>query len=314
MKKYFITNTLSLLLLIGFLSSCNKDLHKHDLSSGPKIHHHDNPFYDLNNEFRKMYAKTRKEVYMRHSPAVLALGDSLILYRNGKRFAKRTTPEIYHNLKSLSHASLGIYVLLGFEEKEELSETKIKEVQDFQQLLKEVKSQIIGNNLTKEQEEYNQNSLQMCINYLQTVLDAKKVEYAKLKAFVSQVDELFALNVKYVVKAQIDLLHQVMNNWYQDFSEEEKKKFKVVISGPKVAREQALLTQYFAKFLGQKGESHQLIYAEGIFNEKGLRKTLGTDIVDTQVGIGFFDDPERMHRDLLSDEAGNYLKMLKFNE
>ena len=313
MRKYLIKTPLLFLLFLCFLSSCHRKLHKQELSSGPKIHQHDNPFYDLNKEFRKIYAQTRKKIYTLYSPAIFALGDSLVLYRNGKRLAKRTTPEIYHNLKSLSHASLGVYVLLGFEARPELSEEKIKEIQDFQQLLKEVKLEISKHNLTQEQKEYNQKSLQMCIDYLQVVLDAGKIEYPKLQSFARQVDKLFALNVKYAVKAQVDLLHQVMNEWYQDFSEKEKKQLKVVISGPKVAREQALLTQYFAKFLGQKGENHQIIYAEGIFNEKGLQKTLGTDVVDTQVGVGFFKDPERMHRDLLSDEAAEYIKTLKFH-
>lgn len=310
-KKLFKTNLL-LLFFILFLSACNKNVQPSNPNTRA-IRQQNNPFGKLNREFRKIYAKTRQEVYMRYTPAILALGDSLILYRKGKRIAKRTTPEIYHSLKSLSHASLGIYVMLGFEEKSALDANKMKEVQSFQELLKETKSKIKGNDLTKEQEEYNENSLQMCIDFLQTVIDAKKVDYAKLKAFVSQVDKLFTLNVKYSVKAQLDLVHQVMNEWYKDFSDEEKKNFKVIISGPKVAREQALLTQYFAKFLGEKGESHKIIYAEGVFNEKGLQITLGTDVVDTQVGVGFFDDPERMHRDLLSDEATKYIKTLKFD-
>lgn len=309
MKKHLFYTNIFILLAFVLLSSC---LHKKEISNGPKIHQHKNPFYELNGEFRKIYAKTRKEVYMNHSPSVLALGDSLILYKKGNRYSKRTTPEIYHNLKSLSHASLAIYVMLGFEDEGKLSKEKLKEVRSFQKLLEKLQMEVSKQNLTEEQEKYNKNALQMCIDYLQAVIEDNKIEYSKLKALVTQVDKLFALNVKYSVKAQIDLVHQVMTEWYQDFSEEEKKNFKVIISGPKVAREQALLTQYFAKFLGQKGESHQLIYAEGVYNEKGLLKTLGTDIVDTQIGIGFFDDSERMHRDLLSDETTKYLETLNF--
>lgn len=311
MKKHFLSTNLSLFLIIILLSSCSKEINQQN-SNKPTVFQSKNSVNELNREFRKIYAQTRNEVYMRHSPAILTLGDSLILYRKGKRIAKRTTPEIYHNLKSLSHASLAIYVMLGFEEEPTLNESKITEVQKFLELLQKVKVDIPTYNLTKEQEKYNDNAIQMCIDYLKMVIEAQKVEYSKLKAFVSQVDKLFALNVKYSVKSQLDLVHQVMTNWYKDFSEEEKKNLKVIMSGPKVAREQALLTQYFAKFLGEKGESHKLIYAESVYSEKGLRKTLGTDIVDTQVGVAFFDDPERMHRDLLSDEAKAYIKTLNF--
>ena len=37
---------------------------------------------------------------------------------------------------------------------------------------------------------------------------------------------------------------------------------------------------------------------------------LATHLVDTQVGIDFFNDPNRMARDLLSDGTRDYLPLL----
>ena len=39
---------------------------------------------------------------------------------------------------------------------------------------------------------------------------------------------------------------------------------------------------------------------------------LATHLVDTQIAIDFFNDPERMNRDLLSDAARDYLPSTSF--
>jgi hypothetical protein len=41
--------------------------------------------------------------------------------------------------------------------------------------------------------------------------------------------------------------------------------------------------------------------------EAGLN-ILATHVLDEQIAVDFFDDPWRMHRDLLSDGASRYLK------
>ena len=66
-------------------------------------------------------------------------------------------------------------------------------------------------------------------------------------------------------------------------------------------------TQYFARLLGEKGEGKRVLYAEAIFDEARALNLLGTKLIDTRIGEDFFDDPLRMHRDLLGDAARAYL-------
>jgi hypothetical protein len=47
-----------------------------------------------------------------------------------------------------------------------------------------------------------------------------------------------------------------------------------------------------------------------LFDEKRALNLLGTHLVDTGIGTYFFDDAERMHRDLLADAAREYLKKM----
>ena len=41
---------------------------------------------------------------------------------------------------------------------------------------------------------------------------------------------------------------------------------------------------------------------------------LGTHLLDTDIGVAFFEDPWRMHRDLLGDAAATYIETLDFNK
>jgi hypothetical protein len=68
--------------------------------------------------------------------------------------------------------------------------------------------------------------------------------------------------------------------------------------------------QYFARLLGQSGEGRRIIYAESLFEEPRALDLLATHLVDSRIGVEFFNDPERMKRDLLSDAAQQYLPIL----
>jgi hypothetical protein len=65
--------------------------------------------------------------------------------------------------------------------------------------------------------------------------------------------------------------------------------------------------QYFARLLGEEGEGQRIVYAEAIFDESRALDLLGTRLIDTRIGTAFFEDASRMHRDLLSDAAREYL-------
>jgi hypothetical protein len=61
--------------------------------------------------------------------------------------------------------------------------------------------------------------------------------------------------------------------------------------------------QYFARKLGVPGEGLRLVYAEAIDDETKALNLLATHQLDTDIGVAFFNDPDRMMRDLLGDAA-----------
>jgi hypothetical protein len=58
------------------------------------------------------------------------------------------------------------------------------------------------------------------------------------------------------------------------------------------------------------GEGPRLTYAEALWEESQALRLLGTRMVDTGIGKAFFDDDQRMFRDLLADAATEYLRTL----
>jgi hypothetical protein len=74
-------------------------------------------------------------------------------------------------------------------------------------------------------------------------------------------------------------------------------------------REKNILAQYFQKLMGIKYEGEQFVYAE-TGDEAACRNLLKTHITDRTLAVNLFNEPMRMHRDLLSDAAEKIVPML----
>jgi hypothetical protein len=94
---------------------------------------------------------------------------------------------------------------------------------------------------------------------------------------------------------------------------EEKQHLRVVVGASHMPRTGNLAMQYFSVILGEPYEgryqvegdnrdnSFRLIYGENIFDEESALRLLGTHLIDADIGTYFFNDSQRMHRDLLAD-------------
>ena len=109
---------------------------------------------------------------------------------------------------------------------------------------------------------------------------------------------------------RLNALTRTSGAWRSEMSPDEWKALKVVILGSALPRKQSLTVQYFARLLGEPGEGPRIIYAESIRDEATALDQMATRALDTTIGVDFFNDPTRMHRDLLSDAAQDYLPLL----
>jgi hypothetical protein len=58
---------------------------------------------------------------------------------------------------------------------------------------------------------------------------------------------------------------------------------------------------YFINLLGAAEDGRRVVYAEGVFDDKGAEALLSTLATDRRLAVDFFADERRMERDLLAD-------------
>ena len=99
------------------------------------------------------------------------------------------------------------------------------------------------------------------------------------------------------------MLFRSVRPWWQGLSQAERERTFVVVLGAKTARPGNLAYTYFVNLLGTAEDGHRVVYAEGIFDEKGADGILAQLVTDRLLSIDFFADERRMERDILADGA-----------
>jgi hypothetical protein len=126
-------------------------------------------------------------------------------------------------------------------------------------------------------------------------------------------------NANDAAAAQLDMTHAAVMNWKKRIPADDWKRLVVVVPGLQMPRRMNILTQYFAKALGEPShnlgyplESRRLIYAEFIPQGRDYLDLMATTFIDGDASEAFFGDRWRMSRDVLADGAEQYLKKVSF--
>lgn len=272
------------------------------------------PLVELNKTFRKAYAATRRELLTRADPLILVEGDELVLLHRGKRVTATVVPEKYHTLKAVAHIPLAIYVMLLPTREGALSDGLAADLSAYLKQLATVEKSLEGRGFARETQERLTEVLGRCHKFLDPVIETKQLKPGALGEFARGAGPVLLEVSAEAGRAEIDSLHRQVSAWRATMTGEEWRRLRVVILGSQMPRKGNLATQYFAKLLREPGEGQRIIYAEGLGDENRALNLLGTHLVDTQIGADFFLDPRRMHRDLLSDAATEYLQRINFEE
>ena len=154
--------------------------------------------------------------------------------------------------------------------------------------------------------------LQKCAGYVERVLERKSYCKDELRKLLRQLVPQIQINLRAAAKLRIDNYHHQMLVWRKTLDADQWSQLRIVIPGAALPRQNSLAVQYFAKLLGERGEGRRIVYAESLFTESQALKLLGTHLLDTEIGVDFFSDPWRMHRDALGTAAAEYLEQLEF--
>jgi hypothetical protein len=216
----------------------------------------------------------------------------------------------YHSLKMVSHAAMGVFLILNRQEQDRLLQAQQDDLRQLRSLILEARNGLGKYEFPEEQRLRQERILEDCASFIRVVLDRGACDPKELTSFCRNMGPLVLANAADAAKDQIDAFHIQMSEWRRQLPPEEWRKLHVVIQGSQMPRKGNLAVQYFAKLLGVSGEGPRIIYAEGLFETQSALNLLGTHRLDSQVAVSFFNDPSRMDRDLLSDAAAEYLKKL----
>jgi hypothetical protein len=269
------------------------------------------PLTTLNDAFRAAYQRTKEATLAHCGPVILVEGDTLVLRRGNSRLDADYTPAVYHILKAVAHVPLALDVVLTPHAGDAtLDEAVLAELRRLRGLMAAAETSLHPFVLEPEQVERSRTIFAESRKFLDSVVQERRCPRAHRVAFARRMTPLVMKNVGEAARAELDALHSQVGAWRKDMTPEEWKALKVVILGSALPRKQGLTVQYFARLLGEPGEGPRIIFAESVRDEAKALDLMATHAVDTGIGADFFNDPARMHRDLLSDAARDYLPLL----
>ncbi|CAF1189750.1 unnamed protein product [Adineta steineri] len=102
--------------------------------------------------------------------------------------------------------------------------------------------------------------------------------------------------------AQLNQMHEVIQGWMREYNfDPQDPSVKVLLAGPRPARENCIQTTYFERLLGDE-RKRNIIYIEELYGEEKSKSIFARWFLDEELSVSFYNDKDRMHRDLLTSE------------
>ncbi len=259
---------------------------------------------------RKNYALAKAEIHEDLGPIIIATNEAVSLFRPGQ--SKETVGFVkprFTGLKEVSHLALGTFVILTNHTDQVLSQAQIDRLQQFKVGIEKSSSMIKNSEALKPEDFTRQEWLiKKTLAFLAKVIEEKRVSQLDLQQFSRSTSANLLENADEAAAFAIETIDSAMVKWHKAMTPEEWSKLHVIVMTSHMPRQRSLLIQYFSKILGEKNECEKIIVAEGLTTDDQAIDLLLTHILDRKLAVGFFNDPWRMHRDLLSDGAAKFLK------
>jgi len=266
-------------------------------------------FNEVNEQLLKNYSQAKEEIRAHLGPIIVCSGNSIALHKGKNIESVVIIKPRYTGLKEVAHITLGTFVLLINHTDENLSAEQLEKLKTYKSGIEKAKAGLAkdegldpGDNATQDE------LIKKTLAFLDQVINAKRVSHDRLTNYVRSCAPPDMHNAYEAAGSQIEAMDQAVSKWHKEMTADQWKNLYVVIMTSHMPRQQLLAFQYFAKILNQPEEGDRIIVAEGLSEESQALDLLITHILDRKIAVEFFQDPWRMHRDLLSDGAKKYLQ------
>jgi len=268
---------------------------------------------DVERDFHKSYLTDKSLVIAELGPYILLKDDKITLVNGKNRIERGTQIQFYDQLKVIDHIPLSIYLILLKKTSKPLEDQTIKDLQTFRDYAESVVKILPQMNLPPLTLKRQEKILSESIAFSNRVLKASTVSKAVLDSFAGGLGNDSLENAYEAISVQLTEMEKDLNDFMAMVSPEERKHMHVIVFGGHQPRLKNSTMQLLEKYFGEDSEGNHIIYCEGIDSEEKGVDLLATHIVDSHIGLSFFGDRWRMHRDLLGDGAARFLKERKIS-
>ena len=277
------------------------------------------PLTPLNAAFRNAYARLRTEVLAKTSPIIIQSGDRMVLLKDGARTEAPALTHRYHELKTVAHIPLALYVMLAPQANLKLDEAQLNKLREYRALVVQARTSLEGRGFHPEQQQRQLRIVDRSLAFIDTTLGIRTVSSAALRQFTLNHSKDIRANIYEAAEDQINTMDKHLKVWLAQMTPEERKRLRVVVGAAHMPRVGNLTMQYFSVALSEpyegryeeeeeRGNDFRLIYSGSLFEEEDALRVLATHLLDADIGIYFFNDVQRMHRDLLADATEEIIR------
>ena len=268
-------------------------------------------FNEVNQQLLRNYSSAKEELHERLGPIVLCMANSLTLINGKNREAVPFIKQHYTGLKEVSHITLGTFVLLVNHTDEKIGDKTISKLKEYKEGIETASPQVSKNEGLEPSDDARQKALiAKTLEFLDKVIKDTRISADDLQSYVRATSVPDLENADEAVSSQLSSMDKTMAKWRKELTPDQWNKFYVFIATAHMPRQQLIAYQFFAKLLKQEQEGDRIIVGEnpGTTTEEQGIDLLLTHILDRKIAVQFFNDPWRMHRDLLSDAGKKWLE------
>jgi hypothetical protein len=268
-------------------------------------------FRQLNDTSIAIYQDAKRRFLGDADPVVIAGFSSVLIRQHGAEKRVGQTPAPYDLLKTVDHVPRSLWAALrpaiaGLD-REEAWRARLAELRPrVAAALGAVKQAGLPPEAAGRGERTLRTSLGLLDGYLAQGLPSTEQLQRDMRGLAPAI----LADAADAARARLDAIDRDVRPWWDGLSQAERERTFVVVLGAKTARPGNLAYTYFVNLLGTAEDGHRVIYAEGIFDEKGADGILAQLVTDRRLSVDFFADERRMERDVLADGAEQRLMQL----
>lgn len=267
----------------------------------------------LNRDFINAHAAARKLDLATGGPIILLKDGQLVLIREGKETPAEILLPQYDTVKVFAHMPVAIYLMLGPSGAGELGTERLQQLAAYHGQIDRVEKQLDHIGLAGEKLNRQKKLLAESKLFLEKVIHQQRFSIEELHTFTQSMLPLIRANIAEAAASQLDAMHRQVMVWKKEMTPAEWQKLRVSVKGAVLARDGNLAMQYFERLLNLEGPGMRLIYMERYVPPTPMLTLLATRSVDRGISIAFFDNPDRMFRDVLTDAAAEHIKQMNFD-